>query len=233
MSTPWRLPDRPSRAPPEAPPAPEASQPKEDLPATEKPEPTENTVQADDSPEASDTAAPPPDPAEAQETAEPRSRQEHADQPPHRRRPRPADAGAEDRKRSQQTESASDLPHSTDVTREGDDDEIGMASENPMPDSVPSQEDSTGHEATEDADRSSPSRQDAAEPRCSRLRACRRRSNPPTDRQGMGRTRHRSPRHPRQGPRTKDSPLTACTQLILKGETGRVNATVLHRFAHR
>ena len=66
-------------APPEVPPAPEASQPKEDLPATEKPEPAENTVQADDSPQASDTADPPPDPAEAQETAEPRSRQEHAE----------------------------------------------------------------------------------------------------------------------------------------------------------
>ncbi len=80
-------------AAPDTPPLPETSQPKEDLPATDKPESTDNAVQAnespepadypskgsDDSPEGSDTADPPPDPAEASETAEPRSRQEHAE----------------------------------------------------------------------------------------------------------------------------------------------------------
>jgi predicted ABC-type ATPase len=66
-------------APPETPPPPEASQPKEDSPAPEKPESTENTVQANDSPEAPDAAAQPPGPREARETAEPRSRQEHAE----------------------------------------------------------------------------------------------------------------------------------------------------------
>lgn len=80
-------------AAPDTPPPPETSQPKEDLPAADKPESTDNPVQpndspepaddpskgSDDSPEGSDTAASPPDPAEARETAEPRSRQEHAE----------------------------------------------------------------------------------------------------------------------------------------------------------
>jgi predicted ABC-type ATPase len=142
-------------APPEAPPPPEASQPsevsqpievsspKEDLPATEKPESTQRAVQANDSPEAADKAARPPHPPEARETAEPRSRQEHADRPPLDRDADEVDTRVEDQNRDTATESASDLPHSTDVTREGDH-EVGMASENPMSDSLPSQEDSMG-----------------------------------------------------------------------------------------
>jgi predicted ABC-type ATPase len=69
-------------APPEASHPPDPSPPKGDVPATEKPESTENAVHADDSPDTSDAVAQPPDPSEARETAEPRSRQEHADQPP-------------------------------------------------------------------------------------------------------------------------------------------------------
>jgi predicted ABC-type ATPase len=136
---------------PEAPPPPEPSPPKEDPPATEKSQSTENTVQADDSPETPDTAAPPPDPAEARETAEPRSRQEHADQPPPPDEDAGAvDTGAKDRNEETAAEAASDLPRRPDVTPEGDDDEIGMTSENPMSDSVPNSED--GRVREEDAE---------------------------------------------------------------------------------
>jgi hypothetical protein len=144
-------------APPETPPPPEAPQPKEDPPAPEKPESTENTVQAndspeapDDSPETSDTATQPPDAANARETAEPRSRQEHADQPPSDEDLGAVDAEAEDRNNAT-TEPASDLPRSADVTPEGDDGEIGIASENSIPDSGLSQEENTGWEK-EDAE---------------------------------------------------------------------------------
>jgi predicted ABC-type ATPase len=151
-------------APPEAPPPSEASPPKEDLPATEKPGPTENTVQADDAPEASDTTDPPPDPAEARETAEPRSRQEHANHPPADEDAGAVDAGVEDRNADTATESASDLPHSTDAIRDGDGDVIGTEPEDPMPDSVPSREDGTvqeGKDADELPDRRDPPSNDA------------------------------------------------------------------------
>ena len=147
-------------AAPDTPPPPETSQPKEDLPATDKPESTDNPVQpndspepaddsskgSDDSPEGSDTADPPPDPAEARETAEPRSRQEHADHPPADEDAGAVDAGVEERNADTTAEPADDVPASTDVKREGDDDEIGMAPENPMSDDAPSQEGGTALE---------------------------------------------------------------------------------------
>jgi predicted ABC-type ATPase len=103
----------------EAPPPPEPSLPKEDPPATEKSQSTENTVQADDSPETPDTAAPPPDPAEARETAEPRSRQEHADQPPPPDTSRPS--GQVDRTNQEEALPAKETPAETEDSAESDD----------------------------------------------------------------------------------------------------------------
>jgi predicted ABC-type ATPase len=142
-------------APPEAPPPPEASQPKKDLPATEKPESTEGVVQADEPPEASDTAAPPPDPAEARETAEPRSRQEHADQPPADEDAGAVDTRVEDPNADTTTEPADDVPDSADVIGEATDDEIEIASaggalpKNSMSNVANSQGDGIGDEGTQ------------------------------------------------------------------------------------
>jgi predicted ABC-type ATPase len=127
-------------SPPEASPAPEASQPKEDPPATEKPEPTPNPAHADDSPEDPGTTTPPPDAAEASETAEPRSRQEHANPPPADEAAGAVDAGAADRNADITKESANEVPHSADVIGEASDDVIEIAfagedaTENPRPD---------------------------------------------------------------------------------------------------
>ena len=233
MSAPSRLPDRPSPPHQKPLPRPRPPQPKEDLPATEKPESTENAVQADDSPEASDTAAPPPDPAEARENAEPRSRQEHADQPPADEAPGAVDAGAEDRNDSHYngTPPTTFLAARMSRAKPTDDEiEIAFARANPTRTRNTARSaisrrrgeptDPRTRAPRSDRIRKTPTSDDTKDPDqpvkhglCRTTMHLPTTTNPPANRPGMGRTCHRSPRQPRQWPR-EGLILSACTQLM-------------------
>ena len=160
-------------SPPEAPPPPDnasraepspETQSREDPQATERRGSTEQAVRAEDSAERSNTTDSRSELAEPEETVEPRSRQEHANEPPAYESTDVTDAGAEDRNASTTNASADGVPDSADAIGKASDDEIEIAfaredaTENPISDREPSQEDDTGE--TEKGIEKSPEQED-------------------------------------------------------------------------